>query len=259
MPPGQQPHEPSMQRILLCALLCAASLSAVAPAFAWMTEPARNPDNGHYYAFFNGADDERFNRPAMPFADALTRAASMSHLGIPGHLATITSQAEQDFVLKYFKEPGRSPFRSNDKFWIAASDAAVEGEWRWVAGPEAGQQFWQGSVDFRGYVTGQSFGYQNWPKSSIGSYFYEPNNQPMNRRLNPEGEDYLALSLTRYESSRPSYWNDVIGLDDYDDFSPRLAIVEFSVPEPSSVALIAGAGLMLVAACRRRGKSEVPR
>jgi hypothetical protein len=158
----------------------------------------------------------------------------------------------------HFREPGRLPFRSSDKFWIAASDAAVEGEWRWVAGPEAGQQFWRGSVDLRGHVTGQSFGYQNWPKSSSESYFFEPNNQPMNRRLNPEGEDYLAMSLSRYETSWPS-WNDVIGLDDYDDFSPRLAIVEFSVPEPSSGALIAGAGLMLVAACRRRGKSEVPR
>jgi hypothetical protein len=247
-----------MQRSLLCALFWAASLAATTPAFAWMSEPARNPDNGHYYAFFNGSNDERFTRPAMPFADALTRAASISHLGVPGHLATITSQAEQDFVLKHFREPGRLPFRSSDKFWIAASDAAVEGEWRWVAGPEAGQQFWRGSVDLRGHVTGQSFGYQNWPKSSSESYFFEPNNQPMNRRLNPEGEDYLAMSLSRYETSWPS-WNDVIGLDDYDDFSPRLAIIEFSVPEPSSGALIAGAGLMLVAACRRRGKSEVPR
>lgn len=222
-----------------------------------MTEPALNPDNGHYYAFFNGAGDERFIRPAMPFADALTRAASISHLGVPGHLATITSQVEQDFVLKHFKELERSQFRMNDKFWIAASDAAVEGEWRWVAGPEAGQQFWRGSVDLRGHVTGQSFGYQNWPKSSSESYFFEPNNQPMNRRLNPEGEDYLAMSLSRYETLWPSYWNDVIGLDDYDDFSPRLAIVEFSViPEPSSATLISSAGLMLVAACRRRAEAR---
>ena len=73
-----------------------------------MTTPARNPDNGHYYAFFNGADDERFIRRQMPFAVALTRAASMSHLSIPGHLATITSQAEEDFVLGYFKELGGS-------------------------------------------------------------------------------------------------------------------------------------------------------
>lgn len=225
-----------------------------------MSPPALNPANGHYYAFFDGADDERFIRPAMPFADALTRAASISHLGAPGHLATITSQAEQGFVLKYFKELGRSPLRSTEKFWVAASDAAIEGEWRWVAGPEEGQVFWRGSVDFRGRVTGLSFGYHNWPKSSSESYFFEPNNQPMDRRRNPEGEDYLALYLSSYyETAQASYWNDVIGLDDYDDFSPRLAIVEFSVPEPSSAALIASAGLMLVAASRRRAKSEARR
>jgi hypothetical protein len=259
MLPGQQPHDSSMQRSLLCALLWAASLAATTPAFAWTSAPARNPANGHYYAFFNGSDDERFIRPAMPFADALTRAASMSHLGVPGHLATITSQAEQDFVLKHLKELGRSPVRSTEKFWIAASDAAVEGEWRWVAGPEAGQQFWRGSVDFRGHVTGQSFGYHNWLKSSIGSYFLEPNNAPMDRRRNPDGEDYLALYLSSYQTPQPSYWNDVIGLDDQDAYSPRVAIVEFSVPEPSSGALIAGAGFVLVTACRRQGKSEVPR
>ena len=164
-----------MQRILLCALLCAVSLAATTPAFAWMSELARNPDNGHYYAFFNATDGAQFTQPAMPFADALTRAASMSHLGVRGHLATITSQAEQDFVLKYFKELGRSPFWTNAKFWIAASDAAVEGEWRWVAGPEEGEVFWQGSADVRGRATGQALGYHNWPKSNIESYFLEPN------------------------------------------------------------------------------------
>ena len=225
-----------------------------------MTEPARNPDNGHYYAFFNGADDAKFTWRAMPFADALARAASMSHLGIRGHLATITSQAEQDFVLKIFREPGRPPLGISElKFWIAASDTAVEGQWRWVAGPEAGQQFWQGSVDARGNITGQSFGYENWLKSDSGGTFFEPNDLPMYRHRNPEGEDYVALSLSRYNNFRPSFWNDVIGLDDNGDFSPRLAIVEFSVPEPSSGALTAIAGSMLVAACRRRSKSAARR
>ena len=244
-----------MQRILLCALFCAANLAALRPAFAWMSEPARNPDNGHYYAFFDGADDgDSFGRPAMPFAAALTRAASKSHLGVQGHLATITSQAEQDFVLKQYKVPRSSPFRTSDYFWLAASDAAVEGEWRWITGPEEGEIFWRGSADSLGNVTGQSFGYQNWTKSVSGSEFYEPNNLPSSSRGNPEGEDYLAVYLTRLETeSRPSFWNDVIGLDDGGPFSPRFAIVEFPlIPEPSSATLIASAAMMLVAASRHR-------
>ena len=236
-----------MQRILLCALFCAASLSVATPAFAWMSEPARNPDNGHYYAFFSGA---------IGFESALTGAASLSYLGVPGHLATITSQAEQDFVLEYYKNPGPGRPRVNpyeEKFWIAASDAAVEGEWRWVAGPEAGQPFWQGD-----YKNGHALGYQNWLTGSGISGTIEPNNHPEGGlRLNPEGEDYVALKIYRQPSW--SFWNDVIGLDDGGRWSPRYGIVEFSVPEPSSGALTAIAGSMLVAACRRRSKSAARR
>ena len=233
-----------MQRIPLCALVCAANLAAVTPAFAWVSEPARNPDNGHYYAFFNGADSAQLPGPFMTFADAVTRAASKSHMGVPGHLATITSQAEQDFVIKYFREIERRPYFPNGSIWIAGSDAAVEGEWRWVAGPEAGQQFWQGKAD------GQALGYQNWRTWNDGRT-REPNNSPSDS--NRDGEDYLELylSTSRVPSSD---WNDGVGLGDI-----RFGIVEFSlVPEPSSATLIASAGLMLVAACRRRGKSEVP-
>jgi hypothetical protein len=234
-----------MPRIRLCALLCAASLSVATPAFAWMTAPARNPDNGHYYAFFNGADDDRLSPPAMTFADALTRAASKSHLGIRGHLATITSQVEQDFVVQYFRDFGPRPYPL-DKSWIAGSDAAVEGEWRWVAGPEEGQLFWQGKAD------GQALDYQNWLTRTNGST-REPNNSPS--YFNRDGEDYLALIFQ--ESERlPSYWNDVVGLEDNSRSSPRLGIVEFSLPEPTSGALIASAGLMLIAACRRRPNCE---
>ena len=248
-----------MQRILQCALFCAASLSVVTPAFAWMSEQARNPDNGHYYAFFNGADDDRLSRPAMPFADALTRATSKSHLGVPGHLATITSQAEQDFVREYFLQFTRPPhstrLQGRELFWIAASDAAVEGEWRWVAGPEAGEVFWQGSVDFRGNITGQSFSYNNW--TFDGGVLFEPNNAPRSRVRNPEGEDYVALNLNADQFYLSSWWNDVIGVDDGQSFSPRLGLVEFSlIPEPSSATLIASAGLMLVAACRRRAEAR---
>lgn len=231
-----------MQRILLCALFCAASLSAVTPAFAWMSKPARNPDNGHYYALFTGETVQQNVPPAMRFADALTFAASMSHSGIPGHLATITSQSEQNFVRQYFSEWRRFPSRylPNDIFWIAASDAAVEGEWRWVAGPETGQLFWQGNQN------GVALGYQNW--QSFNGRLYEPNNYNP-----PDGEDFVALHLSVYSQSEP-WWNDVSARDDFMTYVPRVGIVEFTpIPEPSSATLTAILGAMFVAACRRRG------
>ena len=252
MLPGQQPHDSSMQLSLLCAFPWAASLAAVTPAYAWMSAPARNPDNGHYYAFFYGGTDflPPGVRPAMPFADALTRAASMSHLGVPGHLATITSQAEQDFVLKYFKELGNRTFSAYDRnFWIAGSDAAVEGEWRWVAGPEAGQQFWQGKAD------GQALGYQNWLTWTDGRT-REPNNVVI---YQSQDEDYLALVFGTPEGF-PSYcyWNDVSTRDDGMGSVPRIGLVEFSpVPEPASVVMVGGALIALLAARRRRCANAV--
>jgi flagellin-like hook-associated protein FlgL len=75
--------------------------------------------------------------------------------GVTGHLANITSQEENDFINAL--APGN--------VWLGGGDGAVEGEWRWLAGPEAGQQFWQGGV--AGNTVGGS--YANWGAG-------EPNN-----------------------------------------------------------------------------------
>jgi hypothetical protein len=49
----------------------------------------------------------------------------------------VTSQGEFDFV---------SP-RLSGSGWFGASDAATEGDWRWVTGPETGTSFWSGASD----------------------------------------------------------------------------------------------------------------
>ena len=68
--------------------------------------------------------------------------------GLTGNLTDITSQEENDFLEDLFVA----------RSWIGASDAAVEGQWRWVGGPEDGQQFWQGTA------AGSSVDgfYENW-------------------------------------------------------------------------------------------------
>ena len=210
-----------------------------------MSPSVRNPNNGHYYAFFTGFNGDTSGswsqRPPMPFADALTRAASMSHLGVPGHLATITSQAEQDFVHQYFFELRRTRrLGAGELAWIAASDSAVEGEWRWVAGPEVGQQFWQGNFD------GVALGFQNW--RLINGKLYEPSDS--GPRV---GEDFVALNFSLSFSQSESWWNDVSTRDDSMSFVPRMGLVEFSpVPEPSSVVLLGGAFVAFFAARRCR-------
>ncbi len=99
----------------------------------WSTSLA----NGHLYEWVSAN---------VSYADAVAAAQALG-----GHLATITDQAEQDFVSGL--QPG------GEFAYLGGSDAAVEGEWRWTAGPEDGEQFWQG--DRTGTVSGDAYAFWN--------------------------------------------------------------------------------------------------
>lgn len=76
-------------------------------------------------------------------ADSAANAATLAGLtGVTGHLATVTSQAESDFITSLV---------GANRVWISASDAASEGEWIWTSGPEAGQKFWTGGAGGSAY------------------------------------------------------------------------------------------------------------
>jgi hypothetical protein len=67
------------------------------------------------------------------FADATTAAETSTMTGVDGtvasgELVSIESWAEFNFVL--------DTVGTSTKFWIGASDAAVEGEWVWATGEE---------------------------------------------------------------------------------------------------------------------------
>lgn len=100
------------------------------------------------------------------WANALSTSETMQLNGVNGHLVTITSQAENDFV---------EAIHLGNVIWLAASDEAVEGEWRWMAGPETGQQFWQGNIG----------------GSPVGGMFNQwDNNEPNDYQT---GEDYATM------------------------------------------------------------------
>jgi VCBS repeat-containing protein len=79
-----------------------------------------NPANGHYYEYVSA--------PGITWDAAKTAAESRTLFGLNGYLATVTSAEENAFI---------SPKLGGDG-WMGASDAASEGVWRWVTGPEAG-------------------------------------------------------------------------------------------------------------------------
>jgi prepilin-type N-terminal cleavage/methylation domain-containing protein len=91
---------------------------------------------GHYY---------RFVPDQVGWAQAVDLAAEYTAGGETGYLATITSQAEHDTMLALIGDVHSA--------WLGGTDAATEGEWYWVTGPEAGTRFSMGSTPVAGAYT----------------------------------------------------------------------------------------------------------
>jgi len=74
--------------------------------------------NGHFY--------ELIEPPGgASWTSSKAMAEQAEYLGVQGHLATVTSKAENDFIVATF---ARRDFRA----WIGLSDRVVEGRWEWV-------------------------------------------------------------------------------------------------------------------------------
>lgn len=66
-------------------------------------------------------------------------ASQTKFCGMTAYLATVTSQTENDFLIKKFRKADGSVPAG----WLGGSDKAVRGKWVWVDGsPEAGDVFW---------------------------------------------------------------------------------------------------------------------
>jgi hypothetical protein len=135
-----------------------------------------NETTGHYYEFVSA--------PGISWTNARTGAATLSLYGLQGYLATITSSQENDFLTA--KVSGTA--------WIGASDAAVEGVWRWVTGPESGS----------------SLSYSNWASG-------EPNNSGGN-------EDYCHMMTW---TTPPGEWNDLADAGGSDQYASTGYVVEY--------------------------------
>jgi hypothetical protein len=181
--------------------IAAIGLAAVGAASA-SAAPVLLADNGHYYEYVGDS---------LTWGDALATAATRSYAGRTGYLATITSDAENSFL-----------YTLSTDGWIGATDQAVEGEWRWAAGPETGQLFYKAGT---GTLT-----YAHWNIN-------EPNNLG--------GEN-----VAQYNGGG---WNDLGG-------GTRGYFVEYSgaVPEPATWAMaLAGFGAVGSALRRRQSKVKV--
>ncbi len=124
---------------LFCGVACADSSKLV------------NPANGHSY--------QRFDT-GMSWTSAKTACANLG-----GHLATITSQAENDWIWTNLGASG--------SIWLGGTDSAVEGTWTWI--------------------TGEPWNYSNWGSG-----------QPDNSRGDQNYLDFWDGALGKWDDDRDS-------------------------------------------------------
>ncbi|MCB9734948.1 MAG: hypothetical protein H6745_20365 [Deltaproteobacteria bacterium] len=101
--------------------------------------------NGHFYEYVTKPSG--VSNPGVPgefwWQTARTLASQRRYFGLQGYLVTVTNGAENAFVAA----------KLNGQGWMGATDEAVEGDWRWVTGPEgleesgAGRLFYHGLTD----------------------------------------------------------------------------------------------------------------
>ncbi|BCW97388.1 MAG: hypothetical protein KatS3mg024_0215 [Armatimonadota bacterium] len=161
--------------------------------------PVLNPGNGHYYQYVPGW---------LSWEDAAAEAAGLEYEGLSGHLATVTSQSEWEWLLSHMSEWCPGGF---DHLWLggyqdraAADYSEPGGGWRWVTG-----EAWTGA----------------WWRSG----------EPNNRFYNGDAEDYL----TWWHTSLASGWNDFPGYGGIQDpeFHVRGYLVEYDVVDTTAPSM----------------------
>jgi len=126
----------TMKKILCALLILTICITCTSSIVASAANPAKIPDdavefNGHYYKVYDDV--------AESWKKAQTYCEDLG-----GHLATITSQEENDFLFAYIIDNGYK------NAYFGFSDHETEGTWKWV--------------------TGEKVSYTNWAEN-------EPNNQ----------------------------------------------------------------------------------
>lgn len=109
--------------LLLPSILAVMGLHTPGANAAVIHGPVTNPANGHLYYLLS----------QQSWADSENEAVSLG-----GHLATVSNQAENDWINQTFSQFGGQP----RYLWLGLNDQAVEGEFVWVSGEPSAYRDW---------------------------------------------------------------------------------------------------------------------
>lgn len=152
-----------------------------------------NPLTEHYYEYVAGT---------TTWTNAYTASSSKSYFGRAGYMATMSSEAENNFIWKLMSSDAW--FGACDDYTYVnsalgtstfASQGAVEGKWYWVSGPEKGTNFSNGNgtpVTVSGQYAKWAGGEPNNSGSEHYGQFYSSNNGQWNDLPNTTLGGYIC-------------------------------------------------------------------
>jgi Ca2+-binding RTX toxin-like protein len=165
-------------------LLCGIPSTSGAPVF--------NPANGHYYDVIGDTN--------ITWTAAKLAAETSNFQGLQGHLATITSQEEQDFLVNAFGIDGLGPrWLGGYQDTTAPDYLEPAGGWKWI--------------------TGEAWSYTNWLSG-------EPNDG-----AGEGGENWLQI-----RGDIPPFWNDGLNTPEF----AIGYIIEYEATGPPTTVTCAG-------------------
>jgi hypothetical protein len=184
-------------------LVCLSALFSATRTASGQGAVIFDPANRHYYQALSGD---------MPWTSARDSAANITYMGSQGHLATISSAEENNFIYSLVYS----------RFFTNYPGITGKGDWVWLGGYQP-----DGSLEPAGswtWVTGESFDYTNWDSG-----------QPSDSQGGGLAQNFLLMW-------HGGSWNDAAGPFNGNDVSGF--IVEFEpVPEPCTTALLGVSGL----------------
>jgi len=115
-----------MTRTIYKSIVLLSLLLYLLPTLAKAAEPVYFPETGHYY-------EAIAVEGGITWDEAKSQAESLFYLGLQGHLATITSKAENDFIINNLG----SSYILN-RYWLGGfqppGSPEPAGNWQWITG-----------------------------------------------------------------------------------------------------------------------------